>query len=450
MKTKRLVAVTVGGFVWIAIAMASLWGLSAPASNRASGDSSDPDTAGAAASTSPPAQLWSYWTARRTTFPLQVPELPLRDGDPVFLMGTDGQWHEVGFVASTDSSRRATKAMVVWYDDEFNSADYRLVYYQNRGKFGDIVKMLLPPEKRTRLEALIRKAIDNHADEITEAMKPIVTKSLRESLPVVEQAFKDSLDRHRDELEALGERYEQTVLRERLVPMVKDEVLPIIKKHGEPVAKTIGRELWDRASLWRFGWRALYDKSPLPERDLLKREWERFVDEEAIPVFEKHTPSLIEAQKNIFVDLSKNENIRDEFSDIIQLIVKDKELQRLLTAMMREAIVENEELRKVWMDNWQSTEAKAALKLAGDRLEPLVREIGDELFGTREDGISPSFARVLRNQILGKDKRWLIAEKLADGQTPIDRSQPQPLIPASDWQPYPLVIMAGNESSELE
>ncbi len=51
------------------------------------------------------------------------------------------------------------------------------------------------------------------------------------------------------------------------------------------------------------------------------------------------------------------------------------------------------------------------------------------LFGTRETGISPEFARVLRSQILGKDRRWLVlvtpTSESADGdatdKTPVLR-----------------------------
>ena len=41
--------------------------------------------------------------------------------------------------------------------------------------------------------------------------------------------------------------------------------------------------------------------------------------------------------------------------------------------------------------------------LAAERLEPSAVRIGELLFGTRDAGITPEFARVLRNQILGKE-----------------------------------------------
>jgi hypothetical protein len=66
----------------------------------------------------------------------------------------------------------------------------------------------------------------------------------------------------------------------------------------------------------------------------------------------------------------------------------------------------------------------------------LVRGIGDDLFGTQETGIEPNFARVLRNQILGKDRRWIVATISAE-------RQPQESIPLTrDSMPYPIVYLA--------
>ena len=50
----------------------------------------------------------------------------------------------------------------------------------------------------------------------------------------------------------------------------------------------------------------------------------------------------------------------------------------------------------------------AAMRIANDRLQPTVTEIGKALFGSPRTGITPEFARVLRNRVLHKDERWLI------------------------------------------
>jgi hypothetical protein len=69
-------------------------------------------------------------------------------------------------------------------------------------------------------------------------------------------------------------------------------------------------------------------------------------------------------------------------------------------------------------------------------LEPVVRQIGDDLFGSQEEGINPDFARVLRNQILGKDRRWIVL-------TPTRGDASTSTIEIADESmPYPIVYLA--------
>lgn len=432
MLAPRSRAIVAGLLFWIALAafaLASMW--RPPRGDAAAADSAAPPPT--------PLQVFDYLTVRSRQLSLRLPEVPLRHGDPIFTRDPAGQWIQAGYVTDVDSRSVTRVARATWYAGVVDPDRCQFSYHYNRGRIADVIQTLLPPEKRERIQALIREAIELDGDEIAAAMRPIVTRSLRESVPVVERALKESVARHRDEIEQLGERYREAILEERLLPLVREEVMPIVREHAEPVAQTIGRELWDSASIWRFGWRALYDRTPLPSRDLLKEEWDRFVQEEAIPIVQRHMDEVIEAQRNILIDISKNPRVRQELREVAEELASDPELQDLVTAIVRESIIDNQELRDVWAENWQSEDAQAALQLTSRRLEPVVRKIGDELFGTREGGISPSFARVLRNQVLGKDRRWITAHPAAETHH-AGGTIPVALAPPGD--PFPLLILA--------
>lgn len=410
--------------------------------------------AASSSSTPPVEQLVEYFANPPLRLPARSPGSRLERGDPVFLQTVDG-WRQGGYLGRRDSETETIQ--LVWYDDQIDPRRCRLEFHHNAGRFDDVVQTLLPEEKRQRIKQRLSAAFRDHGQDITAAFRPVVEKSLRQSAPLLEDALKESIERHEDEFKAIGRRWEQEIFKARIVPVLRAEVLPIVREHGEPVAQEIGRELWDRASLWRFGWRALYDKSPLPEKDLLKEEWQRFVEGEAIPVFEAHMDDILEAQKKIFVDVSENERIRDEFEAVFKEMASDPEFQRLIKAVVREAVIDNRQLHAVWTANFKSDQARAAMELAGKRLEPIVREIGDDLFGTKQTGIDPDFARVLRNQILGKDKRWVIATPLAGptGQEPPRSESPEPrkelpltIHPASEPARFPLLIMAAEQHSE--
>lgn len=430
-------------FAGLAFWSAAIWGLVAALRN---GASEQPSVLSLAVH-----DVWEYGTRPKASLRLRCEEAGSRDtnvkyGDPLFYLSPEGVWRQVGFVEQVGVEGEPSLVKACWHADDLDPLLCRFELHENRGTLGDVVRAMFPAEKRLQLEALIRRAINEHGETLVAQMRPLITEALGASIPVIEAALRESLHRHRPEINALAERYRQTIVAEKLVPLIRSEVMPVVQQEADPLARQIGRELWDRASLWRFGWRALYDSAPLTNRDLVRREFERFVREEATPVFVSHTDELLAVQRRIIIRLMNDPEVRSELSDVGSLLVNDKDLRSLLRTVLRETMVENAELHAVWLAMWNRQETQQALQLASERLEPVVRQIGDELFGTREGGVSPSFARVLRNQILGKDKRWIVVEPMSkeggasSGEVPL-------LMRVDDDTPYPLIVLANPENA---
>jgi len=364
----------------------------------------------------------------------------LRVGDPVFLHVSEDKWRQIGHVESLDESKELT-ATILWYG-EHSPVDFKLVSYQNSGRLDDVIATMLPPEKREQIQQRLAKVMRAHGEELSRAFTPLVEESLRRSMPIVEEEFRLAVDRHRADVDRLAARWNDEVVRERLIPLAQEEIVPIVREHGEPTAERIGRELWDRASLWRFGWRIAYDRSPLPERNLVQEEWERFVEQEAVPVFEDYMDEIVVSVQRILSDVAANRAVRRELAEVASDLAADPEARELVRQILKESLIDNERLKRVWREVWTSDDAEAALEMASDRLEPVVRGIGDDLFGTEEEGIDPNFARVLRNQILRKDRRWIVAEWSSIAKPwGIHRA----IQPASEFEPFPVVYMADDD-----
>ena len=252
-----------------------------------------------------------------------------------------------------------------------------------------------------------------------------------------------SIKRHRGDIDTLAKRWNDDVVRKRLIPLARQEIMPIVKKHGRPTAEKVGQEIWERASLWRFGWRAVYDRTPLPEQNLLNEEWQRFVQKDVGPVLERNMDDIVAAVQKILVETAANPAVRGELADVASDIAQDPEAQQLVKAILKETLVDNQRLHQVWSDVWKSDEARRAIDLASRRMEPVLRQIGDELFGTQEEGIDPAFALVLRNQIFGKDRRWIIALPIQDK---LDDSEPREIPFSSQWMAYPIVYLAEKDA----
>ena len=366
---------------------------------------------------------------RYATTPKQAAELEFQEkqfiavGDPIVAKAIDGSFRQVGEISAVFTDGRLTRgattvtASAVFFEPGFDcQAMQELEYYRTPNSMEWVLKTMLTPNIRTQVAGVMQNAVNDHRDVIMAELRPLVERSLRDSMKVVEQDLAVSLKNHRDDIERVAGRYQRDVLERELVPLVKAEIFPIVREHAEPLANEIGIALWKRVSLWRFTWRYLYDKSPLPERNKFKTEWKRFLENEAMPELESRTEDILNVVKKIVTETARNKKVKSAVRKNLIKVVDDPELRKVVWTIINEVVVENPRLRDSMKQIWTSDEARDALQLASERTEPAVQNIGRLLFGSPEEGITPEFARVLRNRILNKDQRWLEVVGSKDGK----------------------------------
>ncbi len=409
MKTIRFLRIILGLAVWAGVLLGGWWCVDGPFVAQ-----------GTAASQLAPT-LWRYATGERQTALAKLPAPTyLALGDPVFVIEGDGAARRIGEVRNLGAAEgiqpvragRVQTAEVLFFPTAPNiGADAQLVYYQTPDSMEWVLRTMLPPEKRNRIAGQLRAAFDRHHEEIVEALKPVVIASLREGAAVLEDDIAAAIAKRKTDFERLGAKYQQDIVRQEIVPLVKKEIWPVVRRHAEPLANDVGREIWDRVSLWRFTWRYVYDKMPLvPDKQLTKKEWNRVVDKEIVPVLEKHSDDFVRVTQRTLSDVARNEKVRGVLRASLSKMIDDPELQRLIGEVVREVVVDNPRLHEVMKRHWTSPEAKQAFRLASQRMEGTVEEIINGVFGSPDLGITPEFARVVRAQVLGKDKRWLVLE----------------------------------------
>lgn len=379
-----------------------------------------------------------------------------RPGDPIFMRKTSpvsdgpadafrfGPWKQIGHIG--DSPANTGRLSLAWYGDE-DASEFDLIGYRQSGRLEDIVATMLPEDKRAQVQLRLQSLVRESGKEIVDSMLPLIQRGMKESMPVIESAFRQSIASHQTDIDDQVERWNQEVVRARLVPLARQRVLPIVRKNAEPEVATIGKELWDRASLWQFGWRAIYDRVTDADYGLVQEEWDRFVDEEAMPVLDSHSDSLVKVIQTTLQEIASDKQVRSELREVAVKLASDEASQKLVREILNDTFVNNQALAQVWREVWSSREARTALDQAADKVEPVLRKIGDDLFGTREKGINPDFARVLRSQILGKDRRWVIAVRRNGEQAArLDPLQSATVVirPAVDRMPYPIIYTAGS------
>ncbi len=381
-------------------------------------------------------ELWEFATAPRRVIKLQLEgDWPIAQGDPIFRVDSATDIEQIGEIRRVHDGQSSepgnaagplVEALLYPHAPPL-SAQSSVIYYTTPSSLSWVMETMLPPEKRERIAEEIVGTYDEHHGEILDTLKPMVVGGFLDALEVVEQDLVVALSRHREELEELGTRYQNQLIEQDIVPLVKEEIWPIVTRNAQPLANQIGKELFERASLWRFGWRFLYDQSFLPEKNLTQEEWNRFVREEGMPVLDRHSNDILAVQRKILEGVARNQRVREAVRRNLSQIIDDPDFRSIVWQVFREVLMDNPRLRQRLEQRWHTEEARQAVELAASYVEPCVRRIGDMLIGTRETGIAPEFAQVLRNQILDKDCRWLVLNT-PSGSVPMPENAIAPVL----------------------
>lgn len=351
----------------------------------------------------------SEWTA------VAGQDLMLGCGDPILMGKPDGSFHQIGVVrnnfASNPKEGFTRKASVLLYKDVTSSCPdgFVLEYHTTPTALDWVVRTMVPPNRQREIAQLIADDWKSHREDVMEQLQPVVEKSLALSINAIEGQMPTTIENHREDFGKLADRYQREIIRRQIVPIVRQEILPIIEEEVTPTARELGQVLWDRVSLWSFTWRYIYDVSPLPEKNAVKSEFSRFLEQEIRPELEARSDQFVAITQRIIARVSRNERVKHVVRENLHKVTSDPELQAIIWSVVQESILENASLRSNLGEYWKSAEVQDALQVANVRFEPTARAIGDAIFGSREKGITPEFSRVLRSQILLKDRRWLVA-----------------------------------------
>ena len=312
------------------------------------------------------------------------------------------------YISKCPKLTKEKKAFVELFPNapKLTSKDY-LAYHDTPDSMGWVIEQMLPPEKRKAYAEKLLTTFRENQKELNELLKPIIQKSIAESVVVIQADLKVALEKRSEAIRKIGDRLQTDLVKEDLVPLIQEQIWPVIQQEVAPVMNTVGQEMWKKVSVWRFGWRYIYDASPLPEKDLTKKEFNRFLEEHAVPILQSHADDFLEVQKAVLRSIAENETVRSVVRESVREFVNDDEVQVVFGEIFKEVVVDNERLHTVWQRNWNSEQAQDAIALASSRMQPTVEEIGRAMFGNPEEPIPPEFARVLRNRILFKDERWM-------------------------------------------
>ncbi|MEL7496384.1 MAG: hypothetical protein AAFN77_02150 [Planctomycetota bacterium] len=351
----------------------------------------------------------------------------LTQGTPVFLADSD-RVAPIGIVTQLANSSNERPTVVTLYASSPMLTDQdHLEFHYAEDSIDWLVRTMFHPKKRDEIRLLIQDAYSKHHVEIMKEFTPVIKDVLSEAGEQIKIDLQQALESREEKLAKIGQRFQNDVIKEELIPLFQDEVWPIIESESEPLIREIGHEIWKEVSVFSFGWRYLYDQSPLPEKKLTEKKFREFVDQKAKPIIESHTDDFLELQTRIGKQVTENKEVRKQVSASLKKVLSDEEIKKLLIEVFREITIDNDNLKQIFQKQLRSAKANRAMQIANAKLDPVIRNIGVSLFGHPKEGITPEFAKVLRRRILNKDSSWLTLHlKDPDVNESLDRNSPFP------------------------
>ena len=375
-------------------------------------------------------QLRAYFRSEGSDLTVELPDAYFIElGDAVFLAGRDGeQIGEVEAILDESGAARpeffgpARRVRLRFYDrDEvqvFADARARLVLVPDA--FVWVLETLFTKDNVPKIAAEWNATMLRHRDEIFRLLTPIARDLIRD----VEVTVEESLDRfvaaHQTEITLLAEALHGDFDDRRVADIFQREIWPIAEAQLRPLSNRIGKEIWEKVPFWGFSWRLAYQKLPLTANDHFARAWKVFVDREIRPIIMAHLDELVAVTRHVGREALTNKRVKDEIRGTFLRLTSHPRFHALAQVFIQEVFLDNPRFHDRMLARLTSPEAERALTAAAAHVEPSLRRMADIVFGTREEGITKEFARVLRAQILQKDRRRFVIDPGTAGGAPLD------------------------------
>ena len=241
----RRMRVGIGLMAWLAAGVVLSWWLK--------GYVLSPQAAGHRVAT----DLWQFASAERRIVALQFDECwPVEVGDPIYRVDGPNAIEQVGeirrvFPPAVRRSRRRRRARrpkrCFIPTPSRICVESQLTYYTTPTSLAWVLETMLPPQRRIEIAQEIAATYEAYHAEIVQALKPVIIGGLVDATQVVEEDLAAAVSRRREQLERLASRYQDHVVDQELVPLIREQIWPIVQKHAEPLANEIGEEMFQRA-----------------------------------------------------------------------------------------------------------------------------------------------------------------------------------------------------------
>ena len=286
-----------------------------------------------------------------------------------------------------------------------------------------VVQTLFTETTIPKIAAEWNQTMLEHREEIFEVLTPIVRDLIFDLERHIEKELPPFLERHKDEVRELGDGIQHDLTKEKFTELFERELWPIARLKLEPLVEKVSQEIWQKLPLWTLAWRYVYQSLPLTDNDYVLKTFSNFLEEQALPIFKAHSEDILKTTQEIARETFSDPKVAETFRQMFSSLLSNPKFHLLCQVFLREVFLDNPQFHEAMEGRWRSPEVARAVEAASAHLEPMARRMGDIVLGTRQEGITREFARVLRSQILLKDLQRIVIERGTEGAPELPRGE---------------------------
>jgi hypothetical protein len=276
---------------------------------------------------------------------------------------------------------------------------------RNDGRW--VLATLLPEDKRAMVFAELRAFAREHEGELRDFIRPLAEDAIGHGMLTLEANLNAALEARRDQIQAVLDRH-RVMVKDDLLPVLKRRLGPSAKEKAQPLLREIGRELWRELSLTQLGWNAFVDQIPGTSRTRTDAWFNEFVETKAIPILREHEDELMRAVEDLIEEGARDPEVRAALGAATRRLANDPQFKVIVRGIVEDALVKPFDARALLEKMLQDPAHLERLKELERLFAPTLQRIGRRITVDPETGrMDPNLARVLRRVVLNKDARWV-------------------------------------------
>jgi hypothetical protein len=373
----------------------------------------------------PADEIWNYLVTAPDRIQIDFPAgTSANRGDPLCLR-VGNEVHTVGQIRLVKPGKDGVAILAEFYDGApvTLTEDTRFYAIPNPTTPAWVVEVLLPPDRKEELLRDLRGFAEGNRERIFHIFWPPFEAFLRDAFRILGDELPAVLERRDAEVQRILNRHKEITFRKELLPILREEFWPLIREESAPLMEEVGEELWSRLPLYQLGWRYFYKQMPFTDKEILKRRWNKYLDEEATPVLEGRTDDFLEVVRKVMKDMAANPKLSAALKNCLAALVEDPEFVQLIAGVFSDLVSPRGPIFKSFQSHFSNEKFLDGLNQLIEALGPTLNRISNRIMlDASGRGINPDLARVLRTQILWKDACWILVEqgdgpKIAPGGT---------------------------------